>query len=127
LYLFISTGYLALKSVDIKARKRVEELYELTDEIINAYNEINEKYVHQIYRKFKQLQEINKKLKEKLTDHHCTGCKCSVPSANEEEEGEEEEEEEEESEHSIADEEDDEQAKNSTLPSSTTRTKKKNR
>jgi RNase P subunit RPR2 len=125
LYLFISTGYLALKSVDIKARKRVEELYELTDEIINAYNEINEKYVHQIYRKFKQLQEINKKLKEKLTDHHCTGCKCSVPSANEEEEGEEEEEEE--SEHSIADEDDDEQAKNSTLPSSTTRTKKKNR
>ncbi len=114
LYIFI----LASNSIDIKARQRIEELYELTDEIINAYNEINEKYVNQIYRKYKQLQEINKNLKEKLNHHHCTGCKCTIQSDNEEEEEE--------------DEADDEEIKNSTLPSSTTssvvtRSKKKNR
>lgn len=111
LYIFI----LASNSIDIKARQRIEELYELTDEIINAYNEINEKYVNQIYRKYKQLQEINKNLKEKLNHHHCTGCKCTIQSDDEEE-----------------DEADDEQIKNSTLPSSTTssvitRSKTKNR
>ena len=112
---------LASKSIDTKARKRIEELYELTDEIINAYNEINEKYVHQIYRKYKQLQEINTKLKEKLNHHHCSGCKCTIQT-NGHENGEEEHE------NPV----DDEQTKNTALPSSTTssvitRTKKKNR
>jgi len=37
-----SVSQSALNSIDIKARKRIEELYELTDEIVNAYNEINE-------------------------------------------------------------------------------------
>jgi len=100
LYIYIYIFILASNSIDIKARQRIEELYELTDEIINAYNEINEKYVNQIYRKYKQLQEINKNLKEKLNHHHCTGCKCTIQSDNEEEE----------------DEGDDEQIKNSTLP-----------
>lgn len=69
---------LASKSIDVKARKRIEELYELTDEIINAYNEIDEKYVNQIYRKYKRLQNENKKLKQQLAQHHCVGCKCAV-------------------------------------------------
>ncbi|CAF1179590.1 unnamed protein product [Adineta ricciae] len=68
---------LASKSIDVKARKRIEELYELTDEIINAYNEIDEKYINQIYGKYKRLQDVNKKLKEQLKQHHCAGCKCS--------------------------------------------------
>jgi len=118
--------FLASKSVDLKARKRIGELFELTDEIINAYNEVNEKYVSQIYRKYKQLQEINKKLKEKLNQHHCAGCKCTKKLSHHVEE----EEEEEESEYST--EEDDVRRKSSTLPSSTTdsiitRSKTKNR
>ncbi|UJR23277.1 hypothetical protein I4U23_026294 [Adineta vaga] len=72
----------ASKSIDVKARKRIEELYELTDEIINAYNEINEKYINQIYRKYKQLQDVNRKLKEQFNHHHCIGCKCTMQSEN---------------------------------------------
>lgn len=130
--------FTAANSVDIKARKRIEELFELTDEIINAYNEINEKYVSQIYRKYEQLKEANKKLKETLHRHHCAGCQCTTTesNANEEEKGEAEEEEEEEEESSSEEEEDDdsddEQPTNSVLPSSTTnsivtRSKKNNR
>jgi len=116
---------LASNTIDIKARKRIEQLYELTDEIISAYNEINEKYVNQIYRKYKQLQKINKNLKEELNQHHCNGCKCNIQSNEEESEKSEEEEEE-------ADDEADEQPKNPAVPSSTTssvitRSKKKNR
>jgi hypothetical protein len=128
IFIFIFIVFLASKSVDLKARKRIGELFELTDEIINAYNEVNEKYVSQIYRKYKQLQEINKKLKEKLNQHHCAGCKCTKKLSHHVEE--EEEEEEEESEYST--EEDDVRRKSSTLPSSTTdsiitRSKTKNR
>ena len=50
--------------IDLKARRRIEDLFELTDEIINAYNEINEKYVQQIYRKYKQLKEKYEKLEK---------------------------------------------------------------
>jgi len=108
-----SSSQSASNSIDIKARQRIEHLYELTDEIINAYNEINEKYVNQIYRKYKKLQDINKNLKEQLNNHHCTGCKCTIKSN-------EDEEEEEENESSEEEEEDDEQTKDAALPSSTT-------
>ncbi|CAF1216457.1 unnamed protein product [Rotaria sp. Silwood1] len=67
-------------AIDIKARKRVAELYELTDEIINASNEINETYVNKIYQKYKQLIAVNKKLKKQLSQYHCPGCKCIIPS-----------------------------------------------
>ncbi len=116
---------LASNSIDMKARKRIEELFEITDEIINAYNEINEKYVHQIYRKYKQLQAVNRNLKEKLDHYHCTGCKCTIKTNRNEEE--------EEDESSAEEEEDDNRQKiNSALPSSTTnsiitRSKKNNR
>ncbi|CAF4583521.1 unnamed protein product, partial [Rotaria sp. Silwood2] len=66
--------------IDIKARKRVAELYELTDEIINASNEINETYANKIYRKYRQLIAVNKKLKKQLSQYHCPGCKCTIPS-----------------------------------------------
>jgi RNase P subunit RPR2 len=114
---------LASNSIDIKARKRIEQLFEITDEIINAYNEINEKYVNQIYRKYKQLQEVNKNLKEKLHHYHCAGCQCTIKSnGNEEDESSEEEE----------DNDDDQQTKIPAIPSSSTnsiitRSKKNNR
>jgi len=122
--------HLASNSIDIKARKRIEQLYELTDEIVNAYDEINEKYIHQIYRKYQQLKEINKNLKDQLNRHHCTGCKCPVQPTEDDavddknEQSTEEEEEE--------DNNDDEETKNSAVPSSTTssvitRSRKKNR
>lgn len=66
------------KSIDIKARKRIEELYEITDEIINGYNEINEKYVHHIYEKYQRLKERHRKLLDQLEKHHCHGCRCST-------------------------------------------------
>ena len=80
MYIRISTSFLHLASraIDVKARKRIEELYELTDEIINAYNEVNETYVSKIYRKYKQLQDINRNLKKQLSQHHCAGCKCTT-------------------------------------------------
>ena len=131
--------FLASNSIDMKARKRIEELFELTDEIINAYNEINDKYVSQIYRKYEQLKEVNKKLQDTLKRHHCTGCQCTTKSTTNEEEAEEEEddessseEEEDESGDDDDDDDDDEQPTNSALPSSTTnsivtRSKKNNR
>ncbi|MBL8086406.1 MAG: hypothetical protein JNN26_27500, partial [Candidatus Obscuribacter sp.] len=135
-FLFFLT---AANSIDIKARKRIEELFELTDEIINAYNEINEKYVNQIYRKYEQLKEANRKLKDTLHRHHCAGCQCTTTESNtnEEEEKEKEEEssseeEEEDVDDDSDDDNDDEQPTNSVLPSSTTntivtRSKKNNR
>ena len=138
---------IAANSVDSKARKRIEELFELTDEIINAYNEINEKYVSQIYRKYEQIKAANKKLKETLQRHHCAGCQCATTQSNTNEQGgeEEEEEQQEEEKESSSEEEDDDddseedddeqqqqQATNAALPSSTTnsivtRSKKNNR
>ncbi|CAF1477411.1 unnamed protein product, partial [Rotaria sordida] len=41
-------------AIDIKARKRVAELYKLTDEITNASNEINGIYANKIYRKYRR-------------------------------------------------------------------------
>ncbi|CAF1435681.1 unnamed protein product [Adineta steineri] len=109
-----SVSQSASKSVDTKARKRIEELYELTDEIINAYNEINDKYINQIYRKYKQLQEVNARLKEQLNSHHCTGCKCTNQSIGDEEE------EVDDGNNSVHEPDDDYRMKNSTLPSSST-------
>ena len=37
---------------------------------------MNNKYDHKLYKKYKQLKEINKKLQEKLINQHCSGCKC---------------------------------------------------
>ncbi|CAF0971319.1 unnamed protein product [Adineta steineri] len=109
-----SVSQSASKSVDTKARKRIEELYELTDEIINAYNEINDKYINQIYRKYKQLQEVNARLKEQLNSHHCTGCKCTNQSIGDEEE------EVDDGNNSVHEPDGDYRIKNSTLPSSST-------
>ncbi|CAF1196646.1 unnamed protein product [Rotaria sordida] len=81
-------------AIDIKARKRVAELYELTDEIINASNEINETYANKIYRKYKQLIAVNKKLKKQLSQYHCPGCKCIIPSNEDVQQARKEEEEE---------------------------------
>jgi Mg2+ and Co2+ transporter CorA len=67
---------LASKSIDVKARKRIEQLYELTDEIIDAYNEINEKYVYQIYQKYQQLKETNRHLRLQLDQQRrCRRCR----------------------------------------------------
>ena len=143
--LFFSFICTASNPVDFKARKRIEELFELTDEIINAYNEINEKYVSQIYRKYEQIKDANKKLKETLHRHHCAGCQCATTQSNTDERGEVEEKDssseddnsendddeqaEEEEEEEVGDE---QQPTNSALPSSTTnsivtRSKKNNR
>ncbi|CAF3743593.1 unnamed protein product, partial [Rotaria sordida] len=65
-------------SIDIKARKRVAELYKLTDEITNASNEINEIYANKIYRKYRRLLAVNAKLKKQLRQYHCPGCKCVI-------------------------------------------------
>ncbi|CAF2854466.1 unnamed protein product [Rotaria sp. Silwood2] len=73
----------ASRAIDTKARKRIEELYELTDEIINAYNDVNDTYSNKVYQKYKQLQQVNKKLKQQLNRHHCPGCKCTIPSNEE--------------------------------------------
>ena len=75
--LFLPFWRTASGSIDVKARKRIEQLYELTDEIISAYNEINDKYVNQIYRKYENMKELNRQLQRQLTSHHCAGCKCT--------------------------------------------------
>ena len=99
---------IASGSIDVKARKRIEQLYELTDEIISAYNEINDKYVSQIYRKYENMKELNRQLQRKLASHHCVGCKCNdrLPDENG-------------SDHSVN--------VNGDRPRSSTRTKKTNR
>ncbi|CAF3694673.1 unnamed protein product [Rotaria sp. Silwood1] len=79
--LIVFTGNLkikVLKTIDIKARKRVAELYKLTDEITNASNEINEIYANKIYRKYRRLIAVNAKLKKQLSQYHCRGCKCAI-------------------------------------------------
>ncbi|CAF3782049.1 unnamed protein product [Rotaria socialis] len=114
----------ASKAIDIKARKRIEELYELTDEIINAYNEVNETYVNKVYRKYKQLQEVNKKLKQQLNHHHCSGCKCTIlPNDSTQNEDEEEDDNIEDTDSSTLDENDQiyEQTGKSASSSTTTR------
>ncbi|CAF1637599.1 unnamed protein product, partial [Rotaria magnacalcarata] len=125
---FSSMPDAASKAIDIKARKRIEELYELTDEIINAYNEVNETYVNKVYRKYKQLQEVNKKLKQQLNRHHCSGCQCTIlPNDNtqneDEKDAEEEDDDIEDTDSSILDEEDKiyEQTGKSGASSTTTR------
>ncbi|CAF4265156.1 unnamed protein product, partial [Rotaria sordida] len=65
-------------AIDIKARKRVAELYNLTGEITNASNEINEIYANKIYRKYRRLLAVNAKLKKQLSQCHCPGCKCVI-------------------------------------------------
>ena len=66
--------------MDHRKRSRMEELYSLTDEIINRQHETNYKYDYKLYRKYKQLKEINRKLQEKIINQHCSGCKCHVQS-----------------------------------------------
>jgi hypothetical protein len=41
------------------------------------------KYDYKLYRKYKKLKEINKKLQEKIVNQHCSGCKCHVQSNEE--------------------------------------------
>jgi hypothetical protein len=65
-------------SVDHKARKRIEELFLLTDEIIETQKQTQATYDSRLYRKYKQLKEINKKLQEKLIHQHCSGCNCNA-------------------------------------------------
>ncbi|CAF3907349.1 unnamed protein product [Rotaria sordida] len=74
MYLF----FLPSIAIDIKARKRVAELYKLTDEITNASNEINEIYANKIYRKYRRLLAVNAKLKKQLRQYHCPDCKCII-------------------------------------------------
>ncbi|CAF4616574.1 unnamed protein product, partial [Rotaria sp. Silwood2] len=71
-------SFLPWIAIDIKARKRVAELYKLTDEITNASNEINEIYANKIYRKYRRLLSVNAKLKKQLSQYHCRGCKCVI-------------------------------------------------
>jgi hypothetical protein len=37
---------------------------------------MNNKYDHKLYKKYKELKSLNKKLQEKLINQHCSGCKC---------------------------------------------------
>jgi hypothetical protein len=62
--------------MDYKSRKRFEELYLITDEIVNGHDDMNYKFDYKLYRKYKQLKEINKRLQEKIINQHCSGCKC---------------------------------------------------
>jgi len=62
--------------MDYISRKRIEELYLITDEILHRDDDINYKYDNKLYQKYKQLKKINKKLQEKIINQHCSGCKC---------------------------------------------------
>ncbi|CAF4095662.1 unnamed protein product, partial [Rotaria sp. Silwood2] len=65
--------------MESKARKRIEELYQLTSEIVKEYHDMkNYKYDYKLYRKYKQLKQINKRLQEKIINQHCSGCKCFI-------------------------------------------------
>ena len=67
-------------AVDRKARKRIEELFVLTDEIIQTQKDSKKIFDTKLYRKYKQLKETNKKLQEKLIHQHCSGCNCHATS-----------------------------------------------
>jgi len=69
-----------IKSMDYKSRKHIEELYLITDELINRHDDMNYKYDYKLYKKYKQLKEINKRLQEKIINQHCSGCKCHTQS-----------------------------------------------
>jgi len=63
-------------AIDYKARKRIEELFSLTDEILRERSYETVRYDKKLYKKYKEVKEMNKKLQEKLLDYHCTGCQC---------------------------------------------------
>jgi len=65
-----------IKSMDYKSRKHIEELYLITDELINRHDDMNYKYDYKLYKKYKQLKEINKNLQKKIINQHCSGCMC---------------------------------------------------
>jgi len=79
-HFFIIIFNIDTKSIDRNRRKRIEELYLLTDEILNEQNNHNYKYDYKLYKKYKQLKEINKRLQEKIINQHCSGCKCHTQS-----------------------------------------------
>lgn len=63
-------------AIDYKARKRIEELFLLTDELLRERSYETVRYDKKLYKKYKEVKEMNKKLQEKLLDYHCTGCQC---------------------------------------------------
>ncbi|UJR25632.1 hypothetical protein I4U23_006984 [Adineta vaga] len=64
------------KPIDYRARKRLEELYLLTDELLQEQSTKDDKYDYKLYKKYKRLKEMNRKLQEKIINQHCSGCKC---------------------------------------------------
>lgn len=66
-------------AIDYKARKRIEELFLLTDELLRERSHETIRYDKKLYKKYKEMKEINKKLQEKLLDYHCSGCQCHRP------------------------------------------------
>lgn len=64
--------------MNYKSREHIEEVRSLTEEILHGFHHMNYKYDYKLYRKYKQLKEINKELQKKIINQHCTGCKCHI-------------------------------------------------
>ena len=63
--------------IDHKARKRIEELYVVTEQIAREQNRLNRNYQKKIYQKYKKIKRINRSLNAQLINQHCAGCVCN--------------------------------------------------
>ena len=64
--------------MDYKSQEPIEEVRSLTEQILHGFHDMNYKYDYKLYRKYKQLKEINKQLQKKIINQHCTGCTCHI-------------------------------------------------
>jgi hypothetical protein len=65
-----------MKMVDQKARRRIDELYELLVELVERQTDDSQGFEKKLYRKYKKLKNRNHKLQMKLINLHCPGCTC---------------------------------------------------
>ena len=72
-------------TLDYHSQKRLEELNVITDEVLKEHGVRDCKYDYKLYRKYKQLKLINRKLQEIIISQHCPGCKCYEKPEEEEE------------------------------------------